>query len=98
MICIWSSLCHYHPIICCFIKIQNGSAFLVLAYPGCPEKEAVKWVLLLLLYLGCVTEELFNRYVFLESVLSRDFVFQPRQTRPVPYQLCFIGVGVGHIA
>jgi len=22
-----------------FIKIQNGSAFLVLAYPGCPDKR-----------------------------------------------------------
>jgi len=22
----------------------NGSAFLVLAYPGCPGKEAFKWV------------------------------------------------------
>jgi len=25
-----------------FSKIQNGSAFLVRAYPGCPGKEAVK--------------------------------------------------------
>jgi len=35
-------------IISYFIKIENGSAFLVLAYPGCLGKEAVKWVLLLL--------------------------------------------------
>jgi len=28
----------------CFSKIQNGSAFLVPAYLGCPGKEAVKWV------------------------------------------------------
>jgi len=27
------------PIISCFIKIQNGSAFLVQAYPGCPGKR-----------------------------------------------------------
>jgi len=27
---------------CC--KIQNGSAFLVLTYPGCSGKEAIKWV------------------------------------------------------
>jgi len=27
-----------------FIKIQNGFIFLVLAYPGCPGKEATKWV------------------------------------------------------
>jgi len=36
--------CHYHPIISCFIKIQNGFTILVLAYQSCPEKEAVKWV------------------------------------------------------
>ena len=33
------------PIISCFIKIQNGSAFLVPAYPGCLGKELIKWVL-----------------------------------------------------
>jgi len=27
-----------------FIKIQNGFTFLMPAYPGCPGKEAVKWV------------------------------------------------------
>jgi len=32
-------------------KIQIGFTFLVPAYPGCPGKEAVKW-LLLLLYTG----------------------------------------------
>jgi len=32
-------------------KIQIGFTFLVPAYPGCPGKEAVKWLLLLLLYL-----------------------------------------------
>jgi len=39
MICIWSSWCHCYPIISCFIKIQIGLTFLVLAYPGCPRKE-----------------------------------------------------------
>jgi len=29
-------------------KIQIGFTFLVPAYPGCPGKEAVKWLLLLL--------------------------------------------------
>jgi len=29
------------PIISCFIKIQNGSTFLVPAYQGCPGKKAV---------------------------------------------------------
>jgi len=28
----------------CFIKIQIGLTFMVLAYPGCPGKEAVKRV------------------------------------------------------
>ena len=34
IICIWCSWCQWHPIIFCFIKIQNGFTFLVLAYPG----------------------------------------------------------------
>ena len=42
MICMWFSRCQCCPIISCFIKIQNGSIFLVPAYPGCPEKEAIK--------------------------------------------------------
>ena len=33
----------------CSGKIQIGFTFLVPAYPGCPGKEAVKWLLLLLL-------------------------------------------------
>ena len=41
---IWSSWCHCHPVISCFIKIQNRSAFLVPAYPCCLGKEAVKWM------------------------------------------------------
>jgi len=32
----------------CSIKIQIGFSFLVPAYPGCPGKEPVKWLLLLL--------------------------------------------------
>ena len=32
------------PIISCFNKIQNGSVFLVPAYPGCPGKKAIKRV------------------------------------------------------
>jgi len=35
----------------CSSKIQIGFTFLVLAYQGCPGKEAVKWLLLLLLLL-----------------------------------------------
>ena len=30
--------------ISCFIKIQIGFTFLVLAHPGSPRKRAVKWV------------------------------------------------------
>jgi len=44
MICIWSSWCHCQPIISCFIKIHIGLTFMVPAYPGCPGKEAIKWV------------------------------------------------------
>jgi len=44
MICLWSSWCHCHRIISCFIKIQIGLIFLLPAYPGCPGKEAVKRV------------------------------------------------------
>jgi len=35
------------PIVSCFIKIQIGLAFLVLAYPDYPGKEAIKWGLCL---------------------------------------------------
>jgi len=28
IICIWSRWCNCHPVICCFIKIQNGLPFL----------------------------------------------------------------------
>jgi len=33
----------------CSSKIQIGFTFLVPVYPGCPGKEAVKWLLLLFL-------------------------------------------------
>jgi len=36
--------CQCHFIISHFIKIQNGLTFLVTAYPGCPGKEAAKWL------------------------------------------------------
>ena len=31
-------------IVSCFSKIQIGFTFLVPAYPGCPGKEADKWL------------------------------------------------------
>jgi len=37
-------------IVSCSSKIQIGFTFLAPAYPGCPGKEAVKWLLLLLGY------------------------------------------------
>ena len=43
MACIWASWWHCHPIVSCFIKIQTGLTFVVLAYWGCPGKEVVKW-------------------------------------------------------
>jgi len=43
MIWMWSSWCHYHPIISCTSNIQNGY-LLVPAYPGCPGNKAVKWM------------------------------------------------------
>jgi len=39
-----------HNIIFRFIKIQNGSTFLVPTYPDCRRKEAVSWVLFVI---GC---------------------------------------------
>ena len=33
-----------HPIISCLIQIQTGFTSLVPAYPGCPGKEAIKWM------------------------------------------------------
>jgi len=32
----------------CFVKIQNGSAFLLPTYTGCPGKKSIKWGFLLL--------------------------------------------------
>jgi len=31
-------------VVCCFIKIQIGLIFLVLAYPVFPEKHAINWL------------------------------------------------------
>ena len=36
----------------CSSKIQIGFTFLVPAYPGCPGKEAAKWLLCLTLLVG----------------------------------------------
>jgi len=47
-------------------KIQIGFTFLVPAYPGCPGKEAVKW-LLLLLFLSLEQVELESSNLVLTS-------------------------------
>jgi len=48
-----------HPIMSCFIKIQNGLTFLVPDYPCCPRTEAVKQVsvcLIRFMYCACSSE------------------------------------------
>ena len=39
-----------NPIISCLIKIKTGFTFLVPAYPGCPGKEAVKHVVVVVVF------------------------------------------------
>jgi len=51
----------------CSSKIQIGFTFLVLAYPGYPGKEAVKWLLLLLL-IYIEISSLFKLSLFLFTV------------------------------
>ena len=43
--CIWPSWCHCHSPSLAPVKSRLVFTFLVLAYPGCPGKEAVKWLL-----------------------------------------------------
>ena len=48
----------------CSSKIQIGFTFLVSAYPGCPGKEAVKWLLLLhILYVSLWLAKI-KKYVY----------------------------------
>ena len=42
----------------CSSKIQIGFTFLVPAYPGCPGKEAVKWLLLFVVVVPITEVEL----------------------------------------
>jgi len=73
MICMWSSCCHCHPNISCSSKIKIGLTFLVPAYPGCPGKDAVKWMSFLLLlsrpcFVACrETTALFVVYLLLSE-------------------------------
>jgi len=66
--------CHCHPIISCFIKIQNGLTFLVSAYPGCPGKQAVKWISVMINF----TPLLFwwrcnNHWLAHRNIVRKDF-------------------------
>ena len=54
MICIGSRWCHCHLVISCFIKIQTSLTFLVPAYTGCHQKEAVKQVSVCVLLAECL--------------------------------------------
>jgi len=49
-ICMWSSWCHFHPIISCFIKIQIGLTCLVPACPSCPGKRPLNGCLSVMRY------------------------------------------------
>ena len=75
LISIWSSRCHYHPIISCFIKIQNCFTFLVSAYPGCAGKVAIKWVSLCLLLVQKYLFIAITRYhiLYLNKLLEEYF-------------------------
>jgi len=59
----------------CSSKIQIGFTFLVPAYPGCPGKEAVKWLLLLLLlFLICIEFVCIFLYCFVCQYQSSDWL------------------------
>ena len=59
----------------CSSKIQISFTFLVPAYPGCPGKEAVKW-LLLLLFLGRKISEYTGDSFDSHYFFQRDSVLQ----------------------
>jgi len=76
MICIWSSWCHCHPIISCFIKIQNGFILMMPAYPGCPGKQAVKRMSVCpayVLLVHCTQQEILTK-LSVSEVWFRDSV------------------------
>jgi len=61
------------PIISCFIKIENGSAFLVPAYLCCSGKPAIKQVLLYLIIYLEPDQHSINPHFSLESDESLKF-------------------------
>jgi len=76
MICIWSSWCHCDAIVSSFIKIQTGLTFLVLAYPRCPGKHAVKWLSVCsVCYCSVCENDLLLASVSFWNVLSKIIVY-----------------------
>ena len=67
MIFIWSSWCHCHPVVSCFVKIKTGWTILVSAYPGCPGKKPLN---------GCLLEDYsqnWNVYIHMHQFISLLF-------------------------
>jgi len=64
----------------CSSKIQIGFTFLVPAYPGCPGKEAVKW----LLY-SCHTT--LNTFIFLQLIAVQVSMLHDSEQKQV-CQVC----------
>jgi len=66
MICTWSSWCHCHPIISCFIKIQNDLPFwcrLTHVYPGCAGKGPLN---------GCGSSSTLPKLLQIGSIPSKN--------------------------
>jgi len=97
MICIWSSWCHCHPFITCFIKIQNGLNILVPSYPGCCGKEAVKQVsVLYLMSLTCASCEKSSNLWLMKMELEvklRGIVFMSHLPSAIDQQQHRVGPG-----
>ena len=99
MICIWSSWCHYHPVISCFIAIQNGLSFLVPAYWGCPGKKPLNGYLSYVQILKYWSQIVFPTEPFLclcttfkKLLLVRQFRYYSRkQSAPKPCWLLSLG-------
>ena len=89
MICLWSSWCHCHSIIPCFVKIEIGLTFLVSAYPGCPGKEAVKH----LFCLSCVMDFVVTVFDFLDSISVAVIFIENRL--PVGHEVQTVNIPTG---
>jgi len=65
-----------HSIIPSFIKIQIDLTFLVMAYPGCPGEEAVKWVFISCLSYHMLSMTRIGQHIKMECIRkgSRPYV------------------------